>query len=211
MRFINKAASLAAALVTSAAVAGAQVQVAGSTMGCFGVGCTNFSSSANYTIGTSGEVINFAGTSFSGETNPVTNGFTVGNFGTLTLTPAPSGSTPNQTFSTPFTLMFTLTAPAGSSSPTSTFVVAGFVGNTNGQGTRDISYGPASVGTFTSPGGGTGTITIDGGQIGVVATTISGRVTATAGTTTTPEPATYAMMGMGLAGMLVAARRRRSA
>ena len=210
MRVIVRAAGLAAAFVTSAAVAGAQVSVVGSTTGCFGAGCTNFSSTASYGIPGTNEMINFAGTSFSGETNPVTNGFTVGSCGTLTLVPAPSGSTPNSTFSTPFTLMFTLTAPAGSTSPTSTFTVAGFVGNTNGQGTRDISYGPASVGTFTSPGGGTGTIAIDGGQIGVAATTISGRVTATAGTTV-PEPSTYAMMGMGLAGLLVAARRRRSA
>lgn len=205
MRFITKAASFAAALVTSAAVAGAQTTVAGSTTGCFGSGCTNYTSSANYGISGTGEVINFTGNSFSGTTNPVTNGFSVGNFGSFVLTPAPSGSTPNTSFSTPFTLLFSLTSPAGANQPTTTFVVSGFVGSTNGQGTRDISYaGGSTPFTFT---GGSGTITVNPDAIGTQANNIGGRIVATA----TPEPSSYAMMAMGLVGMVAAARRRRAA
>ena len=207
MRFTTKAAGVAAALFTSAAVAGAQVTVNGSTTGCFGMGCTNFAAAQSYNISGTGETIQFAGSSFSGTTNPVTNGVSIGNFGSFVLTPAPGGTTPNTTFSTPFTLLFTLNQPAGASNPATTFVVSGFVGSVNGQGARDISYGGGST-TFTFTGG-SGTITVNPDAIGTQANNIGGRITATA--STVPEPSTYALMGTGLVSLAAAARRRRSA
>ena len=208
MRYTSKVAGLAVALVASAAAANAQVTVTGTTYGCFGAGCNPVgSTSASYTVAGTGEQINFTNSTFSGTTNPVTNGFSVGNFGSFILVPPPSGTTPNTTFSTPFTLLFVINAPAGSTSPTTTFLVSGFVGSTNGQGTRDISYGGGTTAfTFTN---GSGTITVNPDAIGVQANNIGGRVTANVNAV--PEPSTYALMGTGLAGLLAAARRRRSA
>lgn len=218
MRFTTKAAALAAALVTSTAVAGAQggTTVAGTTSGCFNTlaACMagGFASTASYVIAGTGEKVNFNGASFSGTTG-FTGAFTVGNFGSFVLMPAPNGATPNTLFDSPFTLLFTLTNPAGANSPTTTFAVAGSVGSvmSNGMsvGTRDISYaGGTTAFTFT---GGSGTITVNPDAIGVAANNIGGRVTATALASTVPEPSTYALMGMGLSGLLVAVRRRRSA
>ena len=207
-RFATKSLTLLVAGATvAAAPAGAQVAISGNTLGCFGTGCTPTSSTSSFTIGGTGETISVAGTTFSGETNPVTNGFTVGNFGTLVLTPAPTNTTPNTSFVTPFTLLFQLTTPGGASTASSSFTVTGFVGNSNGQGTRDISYtGFTTPFTFSN---GAGTIAVDGGQIGVSPTTISGRVTATA-SSTVPEPSTYALLAMGFVGLAGAVARRRN-
>jgi hypothetical protein len=200
----TRLASTALVLAAAAAPAAAQVTVSGSTLGCFGMGCTNFAAAQSYGISGTGETIQFTGSSFSGTTNPVTNGVSIGNFGSFVLTPAPNGTTPNTTFSTPFTLLFQLTAPNGASSPTETFTVSGFVGNVNGQGARDISYGGGST-TFTFAGG-SGTITTNPDAIGTQANQIGGRITATA--STVPEPSTYALMGMGLVSLAAAVRRR---
>lgn len=206
-RFATRSFATLVAVATAAAVpAGAQVAISGTTLGCFGLNCTPTSSSASYMIGNSGEQLVFAGTSFSGETNPFTNAFTVGNFGTLLLTPAPTGTTPNTTFATPFTLLFQLTTPGGGTTTTSSFAINGFVGNSNGQGSRDISYSAGSLAAFTFAGG-NGSISIDGGQIGTTATTISGRVLATA---TVPEPSTYTLLATGFVGLAGAVARRRN-
>ena len=208
MRFTNKMAGVAVAVLASATAAGAQVTVAGTTQGCFGMGCTNFADVASSAVGGSGTSLVFDGTAFSGTTNRVTNAFTVGDFGSLVLTGL-SGSTPDTQFSTPFSLLFRLTSPAGANSPVTSSIVSGFVGNTDGMGARDISYtGGTTAFRFNT---GAGTIAIDGGNIGVMPTNIAGRVTAV-NAAVVPEPSTYALMGSGLAGLLgMAARRRRAA
>ena len=203
MRFTTKAASFAVALATSAALAGAQTTVAGTTSGCFGTGCTPTGPNATYTVpGSTGGAINFAGSAFTGMTNPATGAFSVSDFGTF-QTAGFGGSN----FSTPFTLLFSLSAPVGSTSPSAFFTVSGNLG-ANSQ-TRDVAYTFSGTPvTFTYPGG-SGSIQLDNGFIGANnSATITGRVLASS---VVPEPSTYAMMGMGLAGLVAAARRRRSA
>lgn len=199
MRISTKAVLIGAALLAPVTAANAQTAISGVTTGCFGLNCTAFATNTSFPVPGTGESLTFIGTTFSGITNAFSGGLTIGNFGTLTIVPPVVGSTPAATFSTPFTLVFTLTSPLGSTTSSTTFTASGFLG----LGSVDVQYGGGSTGfTYT---GGTGTITVDPGQIGTAPTTISGRVTATPAV---PEAATWAMMvaGFGVAG---AALRRR--
>ncbi len=210
MQITKRSATLALAIMglAAAAPAGAQTTVSGSTFGCFGAGCNPVgSASATYAIGTTGASILFTGASFSGTTNPTTNGFSVGSFGSFVLNGV-TATTPNTNFTTPFTLLFALTAPGGASTPASTFTVNGFVGNTGGQPSRDVSYTGGSTNfTFT---GGSGVITYNGDNIGFSPNNIGGRISATAASTV-PEPSTYALLATGFVGLAGAVVRRRNA
>lgn len=199
--FITGASCVAAAMLATATTASAQTTVSGTTFGCFGTNCltaASFSSAASYTIAGTSELINFAGTTFSGTT--IAGGFSVGNFGSLILTPVPNGATPTVSFSTPFSILFVLSAPAGSTNPTSLLTVSGAIGASG----QNISYTAAAPVAFTFPGG-AGTISVDGGRIGTTATAISGGVTAFV-----PEPSTWALMfaGFGMVGMVMRRRQK---
>jgi hypothetical protein len=195
------AATLAFVSLGSARVAKAD-PVTFSTTGIFSVSGTN--------------VVNFTGINgtttltFNGTTNPV-NTPAGTSFGDLVVSTTVPANLQGPAIAGNFTLNFFQVAPAGVSSLIGT--LAGTLGFNTGIATLSFGTTSTNIGGFTYTVNPTYTIALPvtgvGGGAGTGTTTIQGTVTGGA-QTTTPEPATVGLMGMGLVGLGGIARRRRN-
>jgi hypothetical protein len=192
MRFSRTA--LAGALLASAFMAApvqAQLPVAGTTRGCFGVSCIGLPSA---TI----QGLTFTGGSFNGTTDAsgsVAIGGTGNNFGLLSLSSEPDFNYGG----TQFSLFFDFTQPAGSlGNPMFTAMLTGNVTVVN-NGVL-FTFNPNVLSNSFA------TVTISN-PVGVNADNpaqqISGAISVA------PEPASMTLLATGLLGIFGAARRRR--
>jgi hypothetical protein len=189
------------ACLGSAAVAKAD-PVTFSTTGVFSVSGTNV---VNFT--------NINGTTsltFNGTTNSV-NTPAGASFGDLVVTTTVPANLTGPAVGGNFTLNFFQVAPAGAASLVGT--LSGTLGFNTGIATLSFSTTSQSIGGFTYTVNPTYTIALPvtgvGGGAATGTTTLQGTVTGGA-QTTTPEPATVGLMGMGLVGLGGVARRRRN-
>ena len=190
---------LGATALVGASAANA-VEFVGSTLGCFGTGCTPLSASSY-------NGLTFNSGSF--DQNTSAGGFAgigSGNTDTLGLV-SQNGSLFNYT-GTAFSLLVNFTAPAGVTGGTTyQALLTGDVSGANNGGVHFSFTNPAQA--FTFPGG-TFTLTVDNFTVSGtdVNTPITGFIQAAV--TGVPEPATWAMMLLGFGGVGFAMRRRRS-
>ncbi len=204
-RSILMALGATALATTSAANATAFV---GSTGGCFGSPCLTGSSTASITAtpvgGGTGGTLTFNSGSFnvtdSGGIAPIGTGTGTDTLGFFSLAP---GTATQSTFNTPFTLFVTFTQPAGTSGNGTFFsTITGSV-NDGIAGGADIDFDNTPH-LFTSAAGPFTLLVRDLSVTnGAVNTPITGTIRAV------PEPATWAMMLFGFAGIGFAMRRRR--
>jgi hypothetical protein len=173
-----------------------------STTGVFSVSGTNV---VNFT--------NINGTTsltFNGTTNSV-NTPAGASFGDLVVTTTVPANLTGPAVGGNFTLNFFQVAPAGAASLVGT--LSGTLGFNTGIATLSFSTTSQSIGGFTYTVNPTYTIALPvtgvGGGAATGTTTLQGTVTGGA-QTTTPEPATVGLMGMGLVGLGGVARRRRN-
>lgn len=180
----------------ASAPAKAEITFSGTTLGCFGAGCSVGSTATN-------QGLTFTSGTFSGTTS---NGFLgvgndiVNNFGNLTLATA----APPVTYNVPFTLEVIFTQPTGVSpgTPTYTALVTGSVTGANGGAFFDFNNAPQF---FTSNAGPFSLFINDVTVRAGGTNNISGNITAT------PEPATWAMMLLGFFAVGFTAYRKRKA
>lgn len=195
-----KKASLfgAAALALSFAAAPAQASVyfEGSTLGCFGAGCSIF------TLTPTDSHLTYTGTSFSG-TSDVSGDLTV-NLGTFNL------ANGTHTYSNPFTLEVQFSLPTGvtPNGSMSTFLatVTGSVHGNSGSVSIDFDN---TLHHYAWAGG---TFDFSVSDVSQFSTgefkTVAGEIHITS-VAAVPEPGTWAMMIMGFAGVGFMAYRRR--
>jgi hypothetical protein len=187
----------AAMIVGSAASATSFI---GSTGGCFGIACTP---TATATL--TGTGLSFASGTFNVQDS---NGFAgIGNglgnpntLGSFTLLPTP-GTT---NFNDPFTLLVSFTAPAGAGTGTYFATVVGSVTDSTAGGI-EVAFNSPSTLWYNTADGGSFSLTVNNVAVSNdgVLTPITGYIRAV------PEPATWAMMLVGFAGIGFAMRRRR--
>jgi hypothetical protein len=185
-------AALAVTLIS--APAKAEVSFAGTTAGCFGVGCSLFAATATtggltFTSGT------FSGTTSNGILNLGSD--VVDNYGVFNL------STLTTTYNIPFTLQVNFTQPTGVAPPGPTFssLVTGSVTGTAGGVFIDFNSTPQS---FTSSSGPFTFFVNDLSVNAAGVNNISGNIVAAI-----PEPSTWAMMILGFFGVGFMAYRRK--
>jgi hypothetical protein len=188
MRYLNVV--VAAFLVVLSAPAHAvvaAVEFSGSTTGCFGTDCTNFSSSPSISH------LSFSGGSF---TDITAGSFTTG-FGSFNLGNGTSS------YNTSFTLDIAFTLPSGTTGQTINALVSGSVGGNSG--TVDIDF-PTTPQTFTYSGG-SFTVALNDVDISIGDPNITGTITLNSAV---PEPSTWAMMILGFCGLGFLSYRRKS-
>jgi hypothetical protein len=196
MRIVSAIGAAALALTFASAPASAAVLFAGSTQGCFGAGCSSFSTSANDLPGK----LTFTGDTFSGSTD-TTLDIGLGTFKLANGTHGYDGES--------FTLQVLFTDPTGIT-PSATYLasISGSVHGNNGSITG-INF-DNTLHSFSFAGG---TFTMQVFDVSTFAVnksnSIAGQIVLTS-VAPVPEPATWAMMLLGFAGVgFVAYRRKR--
>ena len=196
MRILSAIGAAALALTFASAPASAAILFAGSTQGCFGAGCSTFSTSANDLPGK----LTFTGDTFSGSTDTTLD---IG-LGTFAL----ANGTHNYTGES-FTLQILFTDPTGVT-PGATYLanLTGSVQGNNGKIEKiDFDNTPQAF----SFAGGTFTLQVfDVSPFAVgKSNSIAGQIELTS-VTPVPEPTTWAMMLLGFAGVGFLAYRRKN-
>ena len=199
MKFGTILGATALTLGLATASADAAVLFSGSTSGCFGAGCSNFT-----TVAKDNPNLTFTGATFSNSTD---SSLFVG-LGTFSL------GNGNHTYTgDDFTLKITFTDPIGVA-PSAIFTadITGKVEPAKGgqTGFASIDY-DNSVHNFSWAGG---TFTVQVGDVSSFAlgdtNSVFGTITLTS-VSAVPEPGTWAMMLLGFSGVGFLAYRRRSA
>ena len=199
-RSILMALGATALATTSAANATSFI---GSTGGCFGTACTPTSTA---TLVNGGSTLTFNSGTFNqadsngflaiGSGNPPTD-----TLGLFTLT----GTTGTSVYNTPFTLLVNFTSPTAVSGNGTFFsTITGSVTDSNAGGVFVDFDNTAHM--FTSA---SGPFTLTVNDLGVSNNGIATPITGIIRTQAVPEPATWAMMLLGFAGIGFAMRRRR--
>jgi hypothetical protein len=195
MRIVSAIGAAALALAFASAPASAAVLFAGSTQGCFGGGCSSFATAANDQPN-----LYFTGSNFSNSTDD-TLSLTLGTFNLQTGTHNYTGDS--------FSLKILFTNPSGVSPD------AIFTATVNGQvkqgqnGALSIDFNNTPQ-NFSWAGGSFSLMIEDVSSFAVGASnTVTGNLTLTQ-VAPVPEPATWAMMLLGFAGVGFLAYRRKN-
>lgn len=198
MKFASLVGAAALAIGFISAPAEASVLFTGSTAGCFGVGCSTFTTTPKdnpnlqYTFGT-----------FSGSTDD-TLAVNLGTFALATGTHNYSGDS--------FTLEVLFTLPAGVTPNGSSSVFSSIITGQVKQGQNgDVSVNFDNTAHTYSWAGGTFTLAVDDVSKFSVghSNSVTGEITLTS-VSAVPEPASWAMMLLGFSGVGFLAYRRRA-
>lgn len=204
-----------ASLATAGPVlAQGEVQFQGSALGCFGAGCTPAGSATGGSYFAEWDLVNFYGSTFDawttgGSLDIGTSSFNFGYF-TWDYDLFNVGL-----MSSPFTLALNFTNPTGITPGTEYGGgMDGYVFGINlfgqfiGEQDMELAWVPNQrTHTFTGPGSGQFTLTLDDISLNESGRTyITGQIT---NATVTPEPVSMALLGTGLAGLGLARLRRR--
>jgi hypothetical protein len=195
MRIVSAIGAAALALTFASAPASAAVFFAGSTQGCFGAGCSSFSTSANDLPGK----LTFTGDTFSGPTDTTLD---IG-LGTFKLAEG------THEYNDSFTLQVLFSNPTGVT-PSATYLasISGSVHGHNGSITG-IDF-DNTLHSFSFAGGTFTMQVFDVSKFAVdKSNSIAGQIVLTS-VAPVPEPATWAMMLLGFAGVGFVAYRRKS-